>query len=169
MADDNTWLSGFPISRLNEPLPFNEQLQAKSAYWGIINQPRELPGFGLNFHITAKTGPKNARVWTITANNPSAGTAYAVQINSFMIQQLRDNNGRGRGAQPCSPVVTSPSAFPLVIGDIAAGGSASTTIKLDFSTCHSDAPYGVVMPWSQAIGADTGQFVRVVSFDGFDH
>ncbi len=168
MADDNTWLSGFPISRLNEPLPFNEQLQAKPAYWGIINRPRELPGFGLNFHITAKTGPKNARVWTITANNPSAGTAYTVQINSFTIQQLRDNNGRGRGAQPCSPVVTSPLAFPLVIGDIAAGGSASTTIKLDFSTCHSDAPFGVVMPWSQAIGADTGQFVQAVSFDGFD-
>ncbi len=60
-------------------------------------------------------------------------------------------------------VVTSPSAFPpLVIGDIAAGGSASTTIKLDFSTCTSDAPYGVVMPWSQALGADTGQFVRYV-------
>jgi len=168
MADDNTWLSGFPISRLNEPLPFNEQLQAKPAYWGIINQPRQLPGFGLNFHITSKTGPKNARVWTIRADNPSSGTAYTVQINSFTIQQLRDNNGRGKGAQPCSPVIKSPAAFPLDLGDIASGGSASTTITLDFSACRSNAPYGVVMPWSQANGADTGQLVQAVSFDGFD-
>lgn len=169
MADDNTWLSGFPISRLNEPLPFDEHLQAKPAYWGIINAPRQLPGFGLNFHITKKTGPKNARVWTITADNPSSGTAYTVQINSFTIQQLRnvfDNRGRNK---PCSPVVTSPSTFPVVIGDIAAGGSASTTVKVDFSACRDeDAPFGVVMPWSQANGADTGQFVRAESFDGID-
>ncbi|HEY1801729.1 MAG TPA: endo-1,4-beta-xylanase, partial [Terriglobales bacterium] len=171
MADDNTWLDSFPINRLDLPLPFDTNLQAKPAYWGIIDRPRELPGFGLNFHITAKTGPKNARVWTITADNPSSGTAYTVQINSFTIQQLRDsfdNRGRNKHDQPCSPVVTSPSSFPLVIGDIAPGGSASTTVKLDFSTCRSDAPFGVVIPWSQAIGADTGQFARVVSFDGFD-
>jgi endo-1,4-beta-xylanase len=173
MADDNTWLDGFPINRLDLPLPFDTGLQAKPAYWGIINRPRELPGFGLNFHITAKTGPQNARVWTITADNPSSGTAYAVQINSFTIQQLRDldwdNHGRGKDDKPCSPVVTSPSTFPVVLGDIAAGESASTTVRLNFGACHDDdASYGVVIPWSQANGADTGQLVRVESSNGID-
>jgi endo-1,4-beta-xylanase len=35
-ADDNTWLSTFPINRLEAPLLFDDQLQAKYAYIGII-------------------------------------------------------------------------------------------------------------------------------------
>jgi endo-1,4-beta-xylanase len=35
-ADDNTWLSAFPINRLEAPLLFDDQLQAKYAYIGII-------------------------------------------------------------------------------------------------------------------------------------
>jgi endo-1,4-beta-xylanase len=42
LADDDTWLSTFPITRLNPPLLFDEQLQAKPAYWGIVD-PRRLP------------------------------------------------------------------------------------------------------------------------------
>jgi len=162
MADDNTWLSSFPINRLNEPLPFDTGLQAKPAYWGIINRPRELPGFGLNFQITGKTGPRNARVWTITADNPSSGTAYTVQINSFTLQQLP--NLFDRRIPTCNPVIKSPSTFPVALGDIPAGGSASTTVTLDFSACRSDAPFIVTMPWSQANGADTGELFVLPQF-----
>jgi endo-1,4-beta-xylanase len=42
IADDNTWLSSFPIARLNPPLLFDEQLQAKYAYWGVVD-PQQLP------------------------------------------------------------------------------------------------------------------------------
>lgn len=42
MADDRTWLKKFPISRLNLPLLFDEQLQPKPAYWGVID-PARLP------------------------------------------------------------------------------------------------------------------------------
>lgn len=42
LADDHTWLKGFPISRLNLPLLFDEHLQAKPAYWGIVD-PTRLP------------------------------------------------------------------------------------------------------------------------------
>ncbi|MBN1303864.1 MAG: endo-1,4-beta-xylanase [Anaerolineales bacterium] len=42
MADDHTWLKTFPITRLNLPLLFDENLQAKNAYWGIID-PLQLP------------------------------------------------------------------------------------------------------------------------------
>jgi endo-1,4-beta-xylanase len=37
MADDNTWLDNFPINRLDLPLPFDTRLQAKPAYWGIVD------------------------------------------------------------------------------------------------------------------------------------
>jgi endo-1,4-beta-xylanase len=42
MADDHTWLKTFPITRLDLPLLFDEQLQAKHAYWGIVD-PARLP------------------------------------------------------------------------------------------------------------------------------
>lgn len=42
MADDNTWLDNFPIHRLDLPLPFDTRLQAKPAYWGIVD-PSKLP------------------------------------------------------------------------------------------------------------------------------
>jgi len=42
LADDATWLSRHPITRINLPLLFDEELQAKWAYWGIID-PSKLP------------------------------------------------------------------------------------------------------------------------------
>jgi endo-1,4-beta-xylanase len=42
MADDHTWLKTWPAVRLNLPLLFDEQLQAKPAYWGIVD-PSKLP------------------------------------------------------------------------------------------------------------------------------
>ncbi|MBN1439366.1 MAG: endo-1,4-beta-xylanase [Anaerolineales bacterium] len=42
MADDHTWLKTFPVTRINLPLPFDENLQPKPAYWGIVD-PSQLP------------------------------------------------------------------------------------------------------------------------------
>jgi endo-1,4-beta-xylanase len=42
MADDHTWLKTFPIARLDLPLLFDEELQAKYAYWGVVD-PSRLP------------------------------------------------------------------------------------------------------------------------------
>ncbi|MBN2389990.1 MAG: endo-1,4-beta-xylanase [Anaerolineae bacterium] len=42
LADDHTWLTGHPIDRINLPLLFDEELQAKWAYWGIMD-PSQLP------------------------------------------------------------------------------------------------------------------------------
>ena len=36
MADDHTWLDHWPIERPDAPLPFDIELKAKPAYWGII-------------------------------------------------------------------------------------------------------------------------------------
>jgi len=40
LADDDTWLDTFPVTRNDAPLLFDEQLQAKSAYWGIVDPSR---------------------------------------------------------------------------------------------------------------------------------
>jgi endo-1,4-beta-xylanase len=166
MADDDTWLDSFPISRLDEPLPFDQNLQAKPAYWGIVD-PRQLPGFDLEFHITSKTGPLNARVWTITADNPGPGTAYTVQINGFTLSQIWDRDEFGDRHESwdkdtCTPVITPPSSFPVALGDIAQGGSASVSFTINFSGrgCHDPAPFVLEMPWSAANGADSHTLVR---------
>jgi beta-glucosidase len=41
-ADDHTWKKAYPIRRLDLPLLFDEHLQAKPAYWGIVD-PSRLP------------------------------------------------------------------------------------------------------------------------------
>src|SRR5208283_3236165 len=107
MADDDTWLDSFPISRLDLPLPFDTGLQAKPAYWGIVD-PTQLPGYGLTFSITSKTGREKARVWTVTANNPGPGTAYTVQIDGFNLKQIGPWWWWGWGG--CTPKITPPSA-----------------------------------------------------------
>jgi len=157
MADDDTWLDSFPINRLDLPLPFDTELQAKPAYWGIVD-PTQLPGFGLTFSVTSKTGPHNARVWTVTADNPGPGTAYTVQINGFSLKRLDEWEDWGEQHE-CKPVITSPSSFPVPLGDIAEGASASAAFTIDFSSCRHEARLVLKMPWSQANGADSRTFV----------
>ncbi|MBN2736151.1 MAG: endo-1,4-beta-xylanase [Spirochaetales bacterium] len=38
ISDDNTWLKSFPITRLDLPLLFDEALQAKPAYWAVVDK-----------------------------------------------------------------------------------------------------------------------------------
>ncbi|MFI6511900.1 endo-1,4-beta-xylanase [Streptosporangium sp. NPDC050855] len=54
VADDATWLSTFPIARLNPPLPFDDELQAKPAYWGIVD-PSRLPPLVRSLDVPAGT------------------------------------------------------------------------------------------------------------------
>jgi len=155
MADDDTWLDGFPISRLDMPLPFDTGLQAKPAYWGIVD-PTQLPGYGLSFIVSAKSGVQNGRVWTITVNNPSSGVSYGTQINGFTLTQT--------SGAACTPVVTPPSSYPVVLGDIAGGGTAQASFTIDFTGCAALARFTLNMPWSAAGGADTGAYVSANQF-----
>jgi len=142
MADDNTWLDGFPINRLDEPLPFDARLQAKPAYWGIVD-PTQLPGYGLSFDLISRTGNKDDQTWTIKATNPSSGTAYTTQINGLYFWQVR--------GRPCAPPsVKSASAFPVALGDVPSMGTASTTFNIDFHRCGPETEFELYMPWSSA-------------------
>ncbi|GAA3465157.1 endo-1,4-beta-xylanase [Saccharothrix longispora] len=40
LADDNTWLDAFPVTRKDHPLLFDTRLQAKDAYWGVVDPDR---------------------------------------------------------------------------------------------------------------------------------
>jgi endo-1,4-beta-xylanase len=149
MADDDTWLDSFPVARTDYPLPFDMGLQAKPAYWGIVD-PTKLPGYGLSFAISAGPIVGTTETWTVTATNPSSGPAYATQVNGFQLVQLPD------AGKPCSPTVM-PGSFPVSLGDVPANGKASVSFTVDFSGCRGRSQFTLTMPWSSAV-YNTGTF-----------
>ncbi len=153
MADDDTWLDSFPIVRTDYPLPFDMGLQAKPAYWGVVD-PKELPGYGLRFSMASKADG-DTRLLTLTATNGDVGPAYTTQVTGFSLHQIEGRR--------CSPVVTTPGSLPVLLGDIAVSSTASVTFTVDFSGCDAYARFIVSAPWSSAT-FHTGTFVSEVEF-----
>jgi len=155
MADDDTWLDSFPVSRTDYPLPFDMKLQAKPAYWGIVD-PTRLPGAGMTFHLTTAEGTTgHVRLFTITAQNGDVGPAYATQINSLTLTRT--------SGVACTPKITSGPSFPVLLGDVPASGSASATFTVDFGSCHGVVQFTLTAPWTSAV-YDTGTFTTSFSY-----
>jgi rhamnogalacturonan endolyase len=92
----------------------------------------------LNGTIAAKAGASNARVWTISVQNVGSTPAYGVTLAGFQLVQT--------GGAACTPVVTSPVAFPIMLGMIPAGGSANGAVTIDFSGCSALARFTLNVP-----------------------
>ncbi|MET8140481.1 endo-1,4-beta-xylanase [Sphaerisporangium sp. NPDC005288] len=74
LADDGTWLSTFPITRLNAPLPFDDELQAKPAYWGIVD-PAQLPPLTRRLdapQASVKIDAEREQQWNLLPDTPIA-------------------------------------------------------------------------------------------------
>ena len=153
-ADDDTWLDSFPINRLDLPLPFDTGLQAKPAFWGMID-PSQLPGAGLTFAVSSTTDIGDGRVYTLTATNGGPGTAYAVQLAGFSIQAVADDH--------CRTLVVSPTAFPIALGDLPTGSSASVSFTVRFFGCGDADDFTFSTPWTSAT-YDNGTFTSVVHY-----
>ena len=157
MADDDTWLDSFPVTRTDYPLPFDHTLQAKPAYWGIVDE-KELPGYGLKFSASVKgSGPKT-RTITITATNGDVGPAYATQISSVTLTQFMSH-------WHCDATLTAPGSYPIVLGDIPTSGTASATFTLTLHGCNPHTRFVLTAPWSSAT-YDTGTFYTIIDLDG---
>jgi endo-1,4-beta-xylanase len=153
-ADDDTWLDGFPVTRTDYPLPFDMRLQAKPAYWGIVD-PKQLPGHGLRFSMSTNTTTKDTGVVTLTAKNGDVGPAYTTQINSLTLQQVFGRR--------CSPVVTAQASYPILLGDIPISGSSSAAFTINFAGCDNLAVFVLSAPWSSST-YHTGTFVSGLEF-----
>jgi len=145
MADDDTWLDGFPVARTDYPLPFNMGLQAKPAYWGIVNPDGNgVPGYGLKFALTHVSGSRTSQTWTITATNGNVGPAYTTQITGLTLTQVL--------GPACSATITPPGgAFPVALGDIPTSGTATAQFTVTFKGCGPLSAFIVQAPWTQAI------------------
>jgi endo-1,4-beta-xylanase len=126
-------------------------LQAKPAYWGIVDNTK-LPGYGLAFSMTA-SGTGKQRTLNYTASNGVAGTAYATTITGVTVAPVV--------AGGCTPSVATST--PLLIGDVAAGGKGSGAVTLNFGSSCKAGSYVVTTSWSIAT-YDTGSLRSIVTY-----
>ena len=103
--------------------------------------------------IVSKTGAQNARVWTVQLNNAGPNVAAGASLNGMTLTQTVIP----LGTVACTPVVSS--AFPVAVGSIPAGGSASGAITINFTGCSSGARFSVNVPFSANGGMVTGGVV----------
>lgn len=177
MADDETWLDSFPVVRTDYPLPFDMRLQAKPAYWGIVD-PSHLPGYGITFSAKVSRGPHgeercerdhdgrgeedcerqkhNLRTITIMGTNGNVGPAYNTLLKGLTLTQV---SGR-----PCTPKLTSTTSFPVALGDIPASGTASASFTISIAGCDPESRFTLSVPWSSAT-YNTGILTKTLDFD----
>ncbi|WP_188190104.1 endo-1,4-beta-xylanase [Nonomuraea sp. SYSU D8015] len=73
-SDDVSWLNTWPIPRLNAPLLFDHDLQAKPAYWGVVD-PSKLPPLVRKLEAPAGTVKVDGRrdlQWDLLPDAPIA-------------------------------------------------------------------------------------------------
>jgi hypothetical protein len=105
-------------------------------------------GTSMAARISGRVGPSNARLWTISLTNNGPGAANSAQIDGFGLTQT--------SGAACTPVITSPAAFPLAVGSIAPSGTGSGTITIDFTGCAATARFKLVSPFSANGGTAGG-------------
>ena len=105
----------------------------------------------LGMSLAAKSGPTNARVWTIAIGNNGPGFAVGAEIANltFAVQ-----SGGGAG---CAPVVSGlPAVVPGAPIGVRATGNATVTI--DFSSC----PTNTLFKMTTVLSANNGNAMSTV-------
>ncbi|HTW25028.1 MAG TPA: choice-of-anchor Q domain-containing protein [Candidatus Baltobacteraceae bacterium] len=106
-------------------------------------------------NIAAKSGPANARLWTLSLyDNGPAGAGNAI-IPSFTLTQT--------AGAACTPVVNT--GFPLAVGTINAGQTGTASVPIDFSSCAASARFTATFTYSANNGTVTGSVVRTNQFE----
>ena len=60
---------------------------------------------------------------------------------------------------PRTLIITPPGgSYPVSLGDISAGGSASAAFTINFSSCNPSTRFALTVPWSSAT-YETGTFL----------
>jgi endo-1,4-beta-xylanase len=155
MADDDTWLDSFPVNRTDYPLPFDRGLQAKPAYWGIVDKT-QLPGYGMTITSSVDAGKADTRTITLTATNGHVGTAWGMQINSFTLTQV--------SGPSCTPQKTAGPSFPAALGDMPADGTASVSLTFRINGCNPNAKWTITVPWTANV-YENGTFTTTIDFN----
>jgi CSLREA domain-containing protein len=105
-------------------------------------------------NITGKSGPANARDWTLSLTNSGPAGADAI-IPSFTLLQTFGAN--------CTPHISG--AFPLTVPTLSAGQTGFADVLLDFTGCAANARFTATFTFSANNGTVTGNVVRTNQFE----
>jgi hypothetical protein len=133
----------------NNPSTTVTMNQAQTVTANFIAQPTTMAG-----NIIAKSGPQNARVWTLSLLNNGPGGAFGTAINSFTLTQ-------SFGAA-CTPVIGT--TFPLAVGDLAPTQTGTGNVTIDFTGCAAAARFTARFTYSANFGTVSGNVVRFNQF-----
>jgi hypothetical protein len=101
-------------------------------------------------NITGKSGPSNARVWSIQVSNNGPAAAVGAQVSNIALAQV--------GGTACTPTATT--ALPATAGNLAPGASATVPLTINFSGCEASARFTAVVNLSANAGNSGGSIVR---------
>jgi hypothetical protein len=105
-------------------------------------------------NISGKSGPSNARVWSIQVSNNGPAAAVGAEVSGITFTQV--------GGTVCTPVITS--AFPIPGGNLAPAVSITVPATIDFSTCAANSRFTVNVALSANLGTSDGSIVRLNQF-----
>jgi hypothetical protein len=98
--------------------------------------------------ISNKTGPLNARLWTVNVTDQQAA-ATNVSISSISFTQV--------AGTACTPLVNT--ALPIALGNVGAGAAVSAPVAIDFNTCAGSARFTVLI----AVQANGGSYTKTTT------
>jgi hypothetical protein len=106
-------------------------------------------------NIIAKSGPQNARAWTLSLLDNGPGAANATAITSFTLAQAF--------GVACTPAIGT--AFPLAMGDLASAQTGTANVTIDFTGCAAAARFTAKFMYSANGGTVTGSVVRYNQYE----
>lgn len=146
MADDHTWLTNRPIPRVDMPLLFDQQQQAKYAYWGVVD-PSQLPPLRqrLNAARATPTIDGDAEVlwnmlpWALVGTNGTITATFQTRWDEDMLYLFVDVD------DPTQDVTDAVDVF-IDEGNDKAGAYGEDDWHYKFQKGTVIPPYGTVIP-----------------------
>ncbi|GAB3423863.1 endo-1,4-beta-xylanase [Flindersiella endophytica] len=162
MSDGGTWLRSFPFPRLDWPLLFDEDLQAKPAYWGVVD-PAHLPALDLRMSVPKGSPVVDGRPeleWDLL---PGA-SVYSPGVVSGTFKLRWDSRWLYVLADVRDPVRNASDALEVVVDGtpyrIGRSGTCTSGVRARTSSLASGYRVEAAIPL-----ASTGAVDRVLPFD----
>jgi len=124
--------------------------QPQTVTANFIAQPASIAG-----NIILKSGPQNARTWTMSLLDNGPGGAFGTTIPSLTLTQTF--------GVACTPVIGA--VFPLVVGDLAAAQTGTANVTIDFTGCAASARFIAKFTYSANGGTVSGYVVRYNQYE----
>jgi CSLREA domain-containing protein len=105
-------------------------------------------------NLVGKSGPGNARAWTLSFQNNGPGGASETQVSGFTLTQTF--------GPACKPVLKSN--IPLIFANLAPGQSGTTNVTIDFTGCAVLARFTLKFDFLANGGKVRGSVTRANQF-----